>query len=130
SRIISQIHYVETVSREDPQLVINQSYDDIEEDQPIDRANDIAEIVLRGYAAKEIAKDRLIRKKVLVGFLDGFDLGRFTFRHGTFPPNNLWIRVTPNPSLNHAQDGVHVTHDPLDDRLKKTIVVFTELTND
>ncbi|KYQ59623.1 hypothetical protein ALC60_01289 [Trachymyrmex zeteki] len=110
--------------------MINPSYNNVEEDQPIDSAHDFEEIVLGGYAAKEIAKDRLISKEALVRSLGGFDLDCFAVRHGTFPSNNLWIRVTLNPSLNHAQDGVHLAHDLFVDRSKKTIVVFTESTND
>ena len=96
--------------------MINPSYDDVEEDQPIDSAHDLEEIVLCGYAAKEIAKNRLISKETLGGSLGEFDLNCFAFRHRTFSPNNLWIRVTLNPSLDHAQDGVHLAHYPLVDR--------------
>jgi len=91
--------------------MINPSYDDVEEDQPIDSAHDLEEIVLGGYAVKEIAKNRLISKEALVGSLGEFDLNCFAFRHRTFSPNNFRIRpFTLNPSLNHAQDGVHLAH--------------------
>ncbi|TGZ51322.1 Uncharacterized protein DBV15_06417 [Temnothorax longispinosus] len=76
--------------REDPQFEIDPSYDDVEEDQPIDRAHDFEEIVLRGYTVQEIAKNRLVGEEALAGSL-GFDLAIncFTSRYGTFPLDSL-----------------------------------------
>lgn len=101
--------------RGDPQ--IDPSYDDVEEDQPIDRAHDFEKIVLGGYAVQEIAKNRFIGEEAPAGSLGGFAIGGFTSRHGTFPPNNLWIRV--NPTVDHAQDRVHLAHDPRDRSLRE-----------
>lgn len=55
SRIISRIHNVGVAAHENPQLEIDPSYDDVEEDQPIDRAHGLEEIVLDGDAAQEVA---------------------------------------------------------------------------
>lgn len=133
SRIISRICNVGVAAHENPQLEIDPSYDDVEEDQPIDRTHDLEDVVFGGYAAQKIAKDRLVGEEALAGSLGGFDLAIydcFIFRYGTSPSNGLRIRVTLNPFLDPAQDGAHLAHDPRVDRSEKTIVAFTRPTND
>lgn len=102
---------IEAAAHENPQLEIDPSYDDVEEDQPIDRAHDLKEIVFGGYAAQKIAKDRLVGEEALAGSIDRFDFAIDGFASRTIPPDSLRIHVILAPSLNHAQEGAHLAHD-------------------
>lgn len=95
---------VRATAHERPQLEIDPSDDDVEEYQTIYRARDLAKIVLRGYAAQKIAKNRLVGEKTLTGLIGGRDLAidSHISRRWTLPLASLWILINLNPSVNYT----------------------------